>query len=44
MPISEKQWREVIGDFIPVGTPSPQDLRRIFVDRYKNDPTESILV
>ena len=44
MPVSEKQWREVIGDFIPVGAPRPQDLRRIFVDRYENDPTESILV
>jgi len=44
MPVSEKQWREVIGDFIPVGMPRPQDLRRIFVDRYENDPTESILV
>lgn len=44
MPVSEKQWREVIGDFIPVGPPRPQELRRFFVDRYENDPTESIFV
>jgi len=36
-------WRPIIRDFQPVGPVQPEEVRRFFVDRHADDPTQSLL-
>jgi hypothetical protein len=36
-------WKPIINDFNPVGQARPEDVKRFFVDRNEEDPTQSLL-
>jgi hypothetical protein len=43
MVASQEFWRLIINDFQPVGPVRPEHVKRFFVDRYEDDPTQSLL-
>jgi hypothetical protein len=40
---AEEFWRPIINDFQPVGPVRPEQVRRFFVDRFEDDPTQSLI-
>src|SRR5213594_3171990 len=40
---AEEFWRPIINDFQPVGPVRPEQVRRFFVDRNEDDPTQSVI-
>jgi hypothetical protein len=43
MVASQEFWRLIINDFQPVGPVRPEHVKHFFVDRYEDDPTQSLL-